>query len=209
MFTGTREDNIRRIISMEDRIMECNRCPELQRCIRKPDLGKGDLEPEAVLVFESANYFTADIDNILRIRRSIAAEFGIEKIYHTFLVRCQPKACPQINNTNCYGDTKLIDKNYNCILNNKLCDGIPVRPTDVQIVSCLSYTIEEFAILNPLYIFLFGERVADFLLKSWGIFTDYKLPALHSNKEAMIFTVDYEENFDQAYCSEVRMLISS
>ncbi|NLJ72378.1 MAG: hypothetical protein GX333_05145 [Syntrophomonadaceae bacterium] len=210
MINATREDNIRRIISMEDRALKCYRCPELQRCVRKPNLGKGDLEPEAVFVFESANNFNEDIDNLLQLRKNISTAYGINKIYHTFLVRCQPKACPAITNLSCYGeDAKLIDKDYKCILTNSLCDGVPIRPTDTQIVSCLSYTIEEIAILNPNYIFLFGERVGDFLLKSWGVFADKEVPYILQYEDNNIFVVDYEEKFDESYCNEVKALLKS
>ncbi len=194
---------------MEDRILVCERCAELQRCNHRPNLGKGDLEPEAVLVFESPSSFTDNLDNVIKIRQLISKILGIDKIYHTFLVRCQPKACPLLMNISCYGDCKLIDKDNTCILKNQLCDGIPIRPTDMQIISCMTYTVEEIDILDPRYVFLFGERVGNFMLKSWGIFTDMKTPDIQYNDNISVVLVNYEENFDHHHCEELKSLINS
>lgn len=209
MVRGTREDNIRKIIAMEDRILVCERCLELKRCNHRPNLGKGDLEPEAVLVLESPSSFTDNLDNIIKIRQLISKILGIDKIYHTFLVRCQPKACPRIMNISCYGDCKLIDKNNICILNNQLCDGIPFKPTDTQIISCMTNAVEEIDILEPRYVFLFGERVGDFMLKSWGIFTGIKIPDIQYHDNTTVVLVNYEEKFDRHHCEDLKSLISS
>ncbi len=206
MLKGNREQNIKKIITMEDRVISCKRCKSSLQCIRKPSLGKGDLEPEVVLVFESDNNFTSDIKNIIEIRKIISTEFNLEKVYHTFLVRCQPKACPFLTNTLCHGDNKLVDKEYNCILNNKKCSGIPIRPTDEHILSCLPYVVEEIEILKPVYLFLFGERVANFMLRSWGLFEECSIPAVYNINELTVFMVDYEEHFNSSYCRELKVL---
>lgn len=208
MQKGKREENIRRIISMEDRIVICDRCQAALKCVRKPSLGKGDLEPEAVLIFESHTNYLNDIDNIKLIRNTITEELGIKRIYHTFLVRCQPKACTLLNNTNCYGNSKLIDKDFNCILNNKPCMGVSVPPSDEQIIACLPYAVEETAILKSQYVFLFGTRVAEFMLKSWGKFdeVDYDLPYIDKVDDTNVIIVDDEENFDNDYCKQIKLL---
>jgi hypothetical protein len=137
MTKNTREANIRRIIELEDRIGQCRRCQGLMTCVRKPSLGKGDLDPEMVLVFESENVFTADLNNLIELRSRIKKEFGIDKIYHTFMVRCKPKSCSVRQSTNYYVEGKLIDIDSKCLLTGKGCDGIPIRPLTEEIISCL------------------------------------------------------------------------
>ncbi len=112
---GTREKNIRRIIEMEDRICQCQRCLALIKCLRKPSMGKGELDPEALLVFEYENNFTRDMNNIIEMRNLIKQVFNLEKIYHTFMVRCQPKACTLRQSVNCYGHGKWINKDHTCV----------------------------------------------------------------------------------------------
>lgn len=208
MSKGKREENIRKIISMEDRIIGCNRCPSALKCIRKPSMGKGDLEPDAVLIFESNNNFLNELDNVIQIRKAITEELGIGKIYHTFLVRCQPKACTLYTHTNCYGETKLIDKDYNCILNNKPCKGVSVPPSDEQIIACLPYIVEETEILGSKYVFIFGRRVAEFMLKSWGYLDELEtqLPIIKEFEHSMVIVVDDEFGFDRDYCKKIKEL---
>lgn len=207
MSKGKREENIRKIISMEDRIVACDRCKSSLKCVRKPSLGKGDLEPEVLLIFQSNNDFLENMENVLSIRTAITEELGIDEIYHTFLVRCQPKVCTLLNNTNCYGSSKLIDKNHNCILNNKPCIGVSVHPSDEQVISCLPNAVEETEILSPSYVFLFGKRVADFMLKSWGFFgdIDHELPFIQEINNIKVVIVDDEKNFDTNYCKKIRV----
>jgi len=44
---------------------------------------KGELDPEALLVFEYENNFTRDMNNIIEMRNLIKQVFNLEKIYHT------------------------------------------------------------------------------------------------------------------------------
>ena len=205
MVKHEREQNIKKIISLEDRITNCNRCGSTLQCVRKPSLGKGDLQPEALLIFESDNTLPGELKKFLKIRSTILNEFDLKRIYHTFLVRCQPKACPHISNAFCLGDYKLINQDHNCILTNKQCNGTTIKPDDEQIIACLPYLIEEIGILNPSYLFMFGDRVANFVLKSWGLFEEYQLPSVHSYNELNIFIVD-EEHFTANYCKELKSL---
>ena len=79
MEKGTREQNIKRIINMEDRIVQCKRCSSLIRCIRKPSLGKGDLEPQVLLVFECENQFTSDLDKVIQLRDIVKKYFSMRE----------------------------------------------------------------------------------------------------------------------------------
>ena len=89
---GRREKNIRLIIEMEDRAAQCTRCAPLLSCIRKPSMGKGDLEPDLIMVFESDIQIMEKAERLLELREMIKDELNVGKIYHTFMVRCQPKS---------------------------------------------------------------------------------------------------------------------
>jgi len=202
---GRREQNIRLIIDMEDRINQCNRCKSLLSCNRKPSMGKGDLEPDIIIIFKYDGVFTRDLDKLIALREIIKSEFGTGKIYHTFMVRCQPKACTVRNNTACYvANNKLIDKDNNCLLTGKPCEGIPIKPSDDDIINCLPFLLEELEILNPKTIILFGERVSEFVLKSYGI---YKEPVMgnyyYNNTGKLFLTVSSSEEFTHEECRRI------
>ncbi|SHH12800.1 Uracil DNA glycosylase superfamily protein [Thermosyntropha lipolytica DSM 11003] len=191
---GSKEEKIRKIIMMEDRIVKCKRCSSLLRCNRKPALGKGDLDPEMVLVFEMENEFTRDLNKLTGLRNLIKDKLAVNRIYHTFMVRCQPKACPLPNNNTWDGDIKLLDKEYNCILTGKPCEGVLVPPGTEDIISCLPFLVEEINILKPQTVVLFGEKVGDFVLKSFGIFKQVELYSRYQNED-YIFVVARKPEF--------------
>lgn len=170
MGKGSREKNIKSIINMEDRICQCNRCPSLTRCMRKPSLGKGDLEPDVLLVFECENEFNKNLDKVIALRDIIKKNFSTEQVYHSFMVRCQPKACPQRGSSSCYIEGKLLDKDHICLLTNRACEGIPIKPDNEMIMNCLPFLLEEIEILRPRFVILFGQQVSDYVLKSCGVF---------------------------------------
>jgi len=143
--------------------------------MRKPSFGKGELEPEVVMVFESDNQFTRDINKLIELRNSIKNTLKVEKLYHTYLVRCQPKCCTIRSSLNCYIDKKLLDKDNHCLLTGKPCEGVLVRPGYDEIMACLPFLVEELEILNPSCIVMFGERVAQFILKSYGYLDAFAL----------------------------------
>lgn len=195
MEKGTREQNIKRIINMEDRIAQCNRCPSLTRCIRKASLGKGDLEPQVLIVFECENQFTLDLDKVIQLRDSVKKNFSTERVYHTFMVRCQPKACASRQNTNCYMTNKLLDKENNCLLSNNQCEGIPVKPASDEIMNCLPFLMEEIEVLKPDYVVLFGQRVSEYVLKSYGVFDDIEMNKSFEYNDIIFLTTGDEKQF--------------
>ena len=170
MEKGTREQNIKRIINMEDRIGQCNRCVSLSRCMRKPSLGKGDLEPGVFLVFECDSYFTSDMEKLIQLRNWFKKHFETERVYHSFQVRCQPKACSARQSASCFIDGKLLDKDRVCILTGKICEGIAIKPSTEETMNCLPFLLEELKILRPDYVVLFGDRVSSFIIKAIGIY---------------------------------------
>ncbi len=208
MVTRTREDNIKQIIEMEDRIVKCQRCRSLTRCVRKPSLGKGELEPELMMVFEYDNHFTCNVNNVIGLRNIVKREFNVDKIYHTFLTRCQPKACSTRDSLSCYSDARLLEKDNKCMLNGRECEGIPVRPADNEIISCLPFILEEINILQPHYIMLIGHRVADYMLKSWGIFERQDNQTLYNLNDARVILAPEGELISNGFCQQIRSQIS-
>lgn len=206
MEKGTREQNIKRIINMEDRIAQCNRCPSLTRCIRKPSLGKGDLEPQVLLVFECENQFTLDLDKVIQLRDSVKKNFSTERVYHTFMVRCQPKACTSRQNTNCYMTSKLLDRENTCLLSNNQCEGIPVKPSSDEVMSCLPFLMEEIEVLKPDYVILFGQRVGEYVLKSYGVFEQVENNKLYEKDNISFLTTGEEKVFTNEEASALSKL---
>jgi len=202
---GRREQNIRFIIEMEDRIAQCKRCKPLLSCVRKPAMGKGDLEPELVMVFESDHQVMSSPDKLLQLREMIKSELNLNKVYHTFLVRCQPKACTLRSSTACYlQNNKLIDRDLRCLLSAKPCEGIPIKPSDDYIISCLPFLLEELEILNPRIVLLFGQRVSEFVLKSYGIFKDFQPEEVFYNEQGRCFiSLAEPEQFNLETCSRM------
>ncbi|MDD3307897.1 MAG: hypothetical protein PHO29_12480 [Acetobacterium sp.] len=207
MSFDSREASIRKIIDMEDRISKCQRCAHLNQCILKPSLGKGELEPEVMMVFESDNNFTKDSSRLISLRNLIKKELNINKIYHTFMVRCEPKVCTVRQNLNNFtGNSnykKLLDRENKCLLNSKACSGISVKPTDEEIIFCLPFLLEEMVILNPPHVILFGERVIDYVAKSVG---QYELNGdrYFKKKNTNFYLVSSEENFDINSCNQLK-----
>ena len=148
---------------------KCSRCPTLLRCTNRPATGKGDLVPEAVIIFESEDERTNNIDWIVEFRNSVQKYLRVNAVYHTFMVRCQLKACPLIESIPCQVHNPLLDVYNICRVSNKSCTGIPIKPTDDAILNCLNYIIEELRIFQPQYVILFGRRVSDFVLKAYGM----------------------------------------
>lgn len=206
MVSGRREENIRRIIELEDRIGECCRCPEPQHCLRKPIMGKGELEPDIMIVFESDNQFAYDLERVIELRKLVKSQFNMDKIYHTFMVRCTPKACAIRHSACCHTHCKLLDKDYRCILTEHPCVGLPVSPDTSQILNCLAYLIEEIDILSPRYILLLGERVSEFVLKCYGIFDSPSPGQSYSTNHMQLLTTVSEQSFSKEDC---RKLIAS
>lgn len=204
MVVGSREEKIRHIIEMEDRIVKCQRCKNLSRCVRKPSLGKGELEPELMMVFEYDNHFTSNVNNVINLRNMVKRELNVDKIYHTFLTRCQPKACSTRDSLSCYSEARLLERDNRCMLNGRECEGIPVRPADEEIISCMPFILEEINILQPGYIMLFGFRVAEYMLKSWGVFEKNEDQFVQYINDRCIILSPEGENLTKGYCQQVR-----
>ncbi|MGI6452012.1 MAG: uracil-DNA glycosylase family protein [Syntrophomonadaceae bacterium] len=199
----TRQEKIRQIIAMEDRICQCQRCGNLLPCTKRPSMGKGELDPDIILVFEYESIFCRDINNLIELHRLVQNEFNLENIYHTYVVRCQPKACVTRHSVSCFWEKKLIDYDNRCLLTGRYCDAIPVRPGNAEIIACLAFLIEEIETLDPKYIILFGDRVCDYILKSYGIFDAVKPGSCYINKHRIFFATVGEELFNKKHCQSL------
>jgi uracil-DNA glycosylase len=191
-----RGQQIKSIIKLEDRIAQCRRCPVLIRCTSKPSLGKGDLEPQALLVFECESYQTRDIKWIIELRNMIRQYFQLERVYYTFMVRCHPKACVINQGNTCCLTHKLEKHNGICLLNDQHCDGILIKPTNEEIINCLYFLLEEIEILQPQYVILFGSRVEDFVLKSYGIFDPGNHYQVHHYETTTLLTIPENKEYE-------------
>ncbi|MDD3364311.1 MAG: hypothetical protein PHZ03_04965 [Syntrophomonas sp.] len=192
MEESSRDQNIKSIIRMEDRVGQCCRCLPLIMCTSKPSLGKGDLEPQAFLIFECENYYTRDTNWLIELRNMIKQELNVERVYHTFMVRCHPKACSNRQSYSCIIPGKLLNRDNICKLSNDICDGIPMKPSGEAIINCLTYLLEEMDILSPTYVILFGKKVRDYVLKSCGVFEILETGQAYKYKD-MVFLSTVEE----------------
>lgn len=208
MASGNRDQNIRRVIDMEDRISNCKRCDLLLHCVRRPSMGKGELDPDVLMVFECESTFTRDVAKVVELRNLVKSEFKVHSVYHNYMVRCQPKACAIRNSVSCLGDASCLDRDNNCLLSGKSCEGIPVKPSNEEILSCLPFLLEEIEIFRPQYVILFGERVAFFTLRSFGMFDNVNIGQKHflSGMNFLIAPAEDEFNLDQ--CKELVQITS-
>jgi len=201
--SGNRDQNIRRVIEMEDRIANCKRCDSLLQCVRRPSMGKGELDPDVLLVFECESAFTRDVANIVTLRNLIKYEFKVDNVYHNYLVRCQPKACAIRNSVSCFGEAGCLDRDNNCLLSGKSCEGIPVKPSNEEILACLPFLLEEIEIFHPRHVILFGERVAFFTLRSYGMFDNVEIGQIHHLSDMNFIIASVEEEFNRDQCQEL------
>ncbi len=189
--TFSKEETIRRIISLEERISQCRRCNSLIKCTAKPSTGKGELKPEIMLVFESETMLTIDSGKMIELRKFIQNVFKIQHIYHSFLVRCHPKICSMRKVFETYANPPFesyIDKNNICLLKQEPCNGILTRSTDEELVFCLPYLLEEIEILCPQFVFLIGQKTAEFVLKSYGFLNEISSNGEYE-KDGMVFII--------------------
>jgi len=199
---------IKRIINLEKKINQCDRCYSANTCMQKPALGKGDLEPEILLVFADSNRFNQNHNHILEIRSMIIDLLKIKTIYHTFLVRCQTRVCRYITNNPLFANKKkgfLSDEGH-CLLINEPCTGALLEPGFDQIIACMSYIMEEVDVLRPKILILFGDQVAKPVLKAYGFFSpqDYLQGSkpLYVNGMRILVTVR-EKDFNKAWCQDL------
>lgn len=208
MASDNRDQNIRRVIDMEDRISSCKRCGSLLQCVRRPSMGKGELEPDVLLVFECESSFTRDVSRIVDLRNLIKNEFKLDNVYHNYMVRCQPKACAMRNSVSCFGDAGCLDRDNKCLLNGKPCEGIPVKPSNEEILACLPFLLEEIEIFRPQYVILFGERVAFFTLRSYGMFDNVNIGQKHFLSGINFLIASPEDEFNLNQCQDLIKITS-
>ena len=166
-------------------------------------MGKGELDPDILMVFECESAYTRGAGKVVELRNMVKNEFKTEYVYHNYLVRCQPKACAIRNSISCFGDAGFLDRDNNCLLSGKPCEGIPVKPSNEEILACLPFLLEEIEIFHPEYVILFGERVAFFTLRSYGMFDNVNIGQKHQLSGINFLIATVEEEFNVAQCQEL------
>ncbi len=207
MDESIRDQNIKSIIRMEDRVGQCYRCLSLTMCTSKPSLGKGDLEPQVFLIFECENSYTCDTNWLIQLRNMIKQELNVERVYHTYMVRCHPKACTKRQSCSCFLPGQMLDRNNICKLSNDICDGIPIKPSGEAIINCMTYLLEEMDILNPTYVILFGNNVRDYVLKTCGVFEDLQTGRAYSYKDMIFLSTVDEKSFNEEELQKLGRII--
>ena len=177
--------------------------------MRRPAMGKGELAPEVLIVFEGENQYTGDFNWIIEMRNLLKHYLGVEKIYHTFMIRCTPKTCSARHSAFCYTTSKLLDRDHNCILTKKPCNGVPIKSDTVQILNCLAYLIEEIDILNPHFVLLMGERVSEFVLRSYGFYDSPKPGQIYVYNQRHLISAVNEQAFDENECQKLKPAFSA
>jgi hypothetical protein len=166
-------------------------------CTSKPSLGKGDLEPQVLLVFECENPYTLNTSWLIDLRNKIKQKFNVERVYHTYMVRCHPKACSSRKDCNFFMPGKLLDRDNICKLSNDICDGILIKPSGEATINCLNYLLEEIDILRPDYVILFGKQVREYVLKSCGMFDACQSGEPCTYKDMMFINTVEEKFFNE------------
>lgn len=176
MGTSVKGKVISRIVKMEERINKCNRCKDVSICRYRPSTGKGEIEADILLVFAHESE-VADRSELTRMRQqiSVMAGNGI-KVYHTFMVRCQPRTCNRRKNQAVLFDGVLINSEGKCLLTREPCDAVPAEPDDQQTMNCLHFLLEEIEILAPKVIITVGERTYQYVFRAFGIFDPFQKP---------------------------------
>ncbi|MGE5416908.1 MAG: uracil-DNA glycosylase family protein [Acidobacteriota bacterium] len=169
-----REKVIGRIVKMESRISSCNRCQGIRVCSPKASFGRGDVQASVMVIFPRENEFSRSREKIAQMRETLADLAGEDrKVYHTYMIRCQPRSCHRRKGTDKLFDGTLIDSSSNCILINAPCDGQVIEPDDQEAMNCLIFLLEEIEIIMPEVIITLGERVYQYLFRALNILDPY------------------------------------
>ncbi len=176
MVTSVKGKVISRIVKMEERINKCTRCKDVRTCFHRPSTGKGDVEADILLVFASESE-VAERSELTRMRQEISAMAGNGlKVYHTFMVRCQPKICNRRKDQAVLFDGVLINSEGKCLLTREPCDARPVEPDDQQTMNCLHFLLEEIEIMAPELIIVVGEKAYQYVFRAFGLFDPFYKP---------------------------------
>jgi uracil-DNA glycosylase len=160
-----------------------------------------------VLVFECENNYTRDTNWFIELRNALQQDFNTERVYHTFMVRCHPKACAHLEGCSCFPPGKMLDCDETCILTKRTCVGIPIKPLSEEIINCLTYLLEELGVLRPDYAILFGQRVSDYVLKSCGIFEPVQIGQAYKYEDITILTTVVEKSFNRGELQKLGAII--
>ena len=172
--TSAKGKTISRIVKMEERINKCNRCKDVRVCCFRPATGKGDIEADIMLILASESE-VPDRSELIRMRQQISAMTGNGcGVYHTYMVRCQPRICNRRKNQAVLFDGSLIDADNRCLLSRERCDAIPAEPDDQQTMNCLHFLLEEIEILDPKLVITVGKEPISMYFALLGYLTLFR-----------------------------------
>ncbi|MGE5396060.1 MAG: uracil-DNA glycosylase family protein [Chitinophagales bacterium] len=205
MNRSAKERIISKIVKMEERIVKCNRCKEIRTCCKKPSLGRGDVEATVMVVFATENDLTKDRMAAAKMREQLAVMAGnAHTVYHTYMVRCQPKTCARRKGKEFLFDGQMINNDSECMLTNRPCDGKYTQPDDKETMNCLHFLLEEIEILGPEVIITVGEETYQYVFRAFGLitpsqkdFTDVNNQVFRTVDHVFIpVNLDFDENGD-------------
>jgi uracil-DNA glycosylase len=109
------------------------------------------------------------------MRREISVMAGKgSRVYHTFMVRCQPKICNRRKDQAVLFDGVLNNAEGRCLLTREPCDANTAEPDDQQSMNCLHFLLEEIEILAPDLIITVGERTYQYVFRAFGLFDPFQ-----------------------------------
>jgi len=196
-----KEKTISRIVKMEERIHNCSRCSEVRVCCHRPSTGKGDLDPDIMIIFSNECDQSWTKSKYSGIRQQIARMAGGESgVYHTFMVRCQPKICTLRRNKEVLFDGVLINADNRCLLTRRQCDGLMGQPDDQQTMNCLHFMLEEIEIFAPKVIITVGEQTYQYVFRAFGLLDPFQREfnevknKLFRSSEYLFMTADFNHS---------------
>lgn len=175
MLKAARDQTVRMLVKMEERIAKCARCKEEYFCYSRPAIGRGDVEADIMVVFLCEDEYCADRNNIINMREEIKAVAGGQvKLYHSYLVRCVRRSCYRLKGKESLFNGRLLKKDGTCLLSGQPCSGVIESPKDGEIMNCFYFLLEEIEILKPKVIIPVGETTCNYLFKAYGLFDPCK-----------------------------------
>jgi uracil-DNA glycosylase len=92
-------------------------------------------------------------------------------------------------------------------MTSDICDGFPLKPSGESIINCLNYLLEELDILNPDYIVLFGQKVTNYVLKSYGLVDNTKIGEFYKYNNMCFLPTVEENSFDKEELNKLSSIV--
>lgn len=192
-----KDKTIGKIVKMEERIHNCSRCRDVRICCQRPSTGKGDLDPDIMIIFPNECDQSWTKSDFSGIRQEIARMAGGKPVYHTFMVRCQPRICTLRRNKGVLLEGALVNGDNKCLLTRQECEGLIGQPDDQQTMNCLHFMLEEIEIFAPKVIITVGEQTYQYVFRAFGLLDPFQRDfsevknKLYRSSEYLFMTADF------------------